>query len=40
MTGELDSSFEAMHYERLGDDKVHCHLCAHDCRIATGKRGI
>ena len=40
MTPDLDSSFEAMHYERLGDEKVHCHLCAHDCRVAQGKRGI
>jgi pyruvate formate lyase activating enzyme len=40
MTPELDSSFEAMHYEKLGEDRVHCHLCAHDCRIMPGKRGI
>lgn len=31
---------EAMHYEALGEGRVHCHLCAHDCRIAEGKRGI
>jgi pyruvate formate lyase activating enzyme len=31
---------EAMHYEALGGDKVHCHLCAHDCQVSDGKRGI
>jgi pyruvate formate lyase activating enzyme len=29
-----------MHYESLSDDQVNCHLCAHDCRISPGKRGI
>jgi pyruvate formate lyase activating enzyme len=31
---------EAMHYEALADGKVHCHLCAHDCQVPKGKRGI
>jgi len=31
---------EAMLYEKLTDDRVQCHLCAHECRIAEGKRGI
>jgi len=31
---------EARLYEALGDGKVRCHLCAHRCTIAPGKRGI
>lgn len=31
---------EAGFYERLGDGKVHCRLCAHECVIVPGKRGI
>jgi pyruvate formate lyase activating enzyme len=31
---------EAMLYERLADDRVRCHLCAHRCLIADGKMGI
>ena len=31
---------EAMLYERLSDDQVRCHLCAHRCTIADGKKGI
>ena len=31
---------EAMLYERLGDNKVHCSLCAHRCKISPGKRGF
>jgi len=31
---------EALLYEKLGDQKVQCHLCAHRCRINPGKRGI
>lgn len=31
---------EAMFYEKIGDDKVHCSLCAHRCKIASGKRGF
>jgi pyruvate formate lyase activating enzyme len=29
-----------MLYERLSDQRVHCHLCAHECEIAEGRRGI
>ena len=29
-----------MHAESLGDGRVHCLLCAHDCQVAEGKRGI
>ncbi|MDI9394402.1 MAG: AmmeMemoRadiSam system radical SAM enzyme [Euryarchaeota archaeon] len=31
---------EAMFYEKIGDNKVHCGLCAHRCKIASGKRGF
>jgi len=31
---------EARLYEKLGEAKVRCHLCAHHCTIADGKRGI
>jgi len=31
---------EARLYEKLGEDRVRCHLCAHRCTIADGKRGI
>ncbi len=31
---------EAMFYEKLGGDVVHCHLCSHRCKIIEGKRGI
>ena len=31
---------EAMLYERLSDQRVHCHLCNHHCRIGEGKRGV
>lgn len=31
---------EAMLYEKLGDDKVRCDLCAFHCVIANGKKGI
>ena len=36
----IDVIREAMFYEKLGDNKVHCNLCAHSCRIAPGKRGF
>jgi pyruvate formate lyase activating enzyme len=32
--------YEARLYEKLGNAKVKCHLCAHRCTIAAGKRGI
>lgn len=31
---------EAMFYERLGEGKVRCFLCAQHCTISPGKRGI
>jgi len=31
---------EAMLYEKLGDGRVRCNLCAHRCVIAPGRRGI
>jgi len=31
---------EAMFYEKLGEKKVRCFLCAHHCHIQEGKRGI
>jgi pyruvate formate lyase activating enzyme len=32
--------FEARFYEKLTDHKVQCHLCAHECKIDPGKRGL
>jgi pyruvate formate lyase activating enzyme len=31
---------EAMFYEKIGEKKVRCFLCAHHCLIRDGKRGI
>lgn len=31
---------EALLYEKIGNNKVQCHLCAHQCRIASGHFGI
>lgn len=31
---------EALLYEKLPDNRVHCYLCAHHCRISEGKKGI
>ena len=31
---------EARLYEKLSNDRVRCHLCAHRCTIADGKKGI
>ena len=31
---------EAMLYEKLSDQRVHCYLCHHHCRIGEGKRGV
>ncbi len=31
---------EALLYEKLEDLAVRCHLCAHRCRIAEGKKGV
>jgi hypothetical protein len=31
---------EAMFYEKLENNKVHCGLCSHRCRIAPNKRNF
>ncbi|MBP7087779.1 MAG: AmmeMemoRadiSam system radical SAM enzyme [Candidatus Omnitrophica bacterium] len=31
---------EAVLYEKLDNNKVHCYLCSHHCRILPGKRGL
>jgi len=31
---------EAFLYEKIGNGKVKCHLCAHNCSISPGRRGI
>jgi pyruvate formate lyase activating enzyme len=31
---------EAMLYEKLDNNMVHCFLCAHQCKVAEGKAGI
>jgi pyruvate formate lyase activating enzyme len=31
---------EARFYEKVGEGKVLCHLCAHECKIDPGKRGL
>ena len=31
---------EARFYEKKEEGKVHCHLCAHECKIDPGKRGL
>lgn len=31
---------EAMFYKKLGDDKLQCYLCRHECIISEGKTGI
>ncbi len=31
---------EAQLYEKIGGDRVHCHLCSHYCRIDKGVRGL
>jgi pyruvate formate lyase activating enzyme len=31
---------EAMFYDKLEGNLVHCHLCSHHCKINEGKRGI
>lgn len=31
---------EALLYEKLENDRVQCHLCAHECRIGEGRKGI
>ncbi|AKB80914.1 pyruvate formate-lyase 1-activating enzyme [Methanosarcina barkeri 3] len=36
----IDVIKEAMFYEKIGDNKVHCNLCAQSCKISQGKRGF
>jgi pyruvate formate lyase activating enzyme len=36
----IDVIKEAMFYEKIGNNKVHCTLCAQSCKIAQGKRGF
>jgi pyruvate formate lyase activating enzyme len=31
---------EARFYEKVEEGKVQCHLCAHECKIDPGKRGL
>jgi pyruvate formate lyase activating enzyme len=31
---------EAMLYEKLPEDRVHCSVCAHRCKINSGRRGL
>ncbi len=31
---------EAKLYEKLDEERVHCHLCAHECRIDAGRQGV
>jgi pyruvate formate lyase activating enzyme len=31
---------EALLYEKLSNNRVRCNLCAHNCIIANGKRGV
>jgi len=31
---------EALFYKKLENNKVHCELCAHNCTVADGKRGV
>jgi pyruvate formate lyase activating enzyme len=35
----MDTGREAMYYEAAGE-RIHCHLCPQDCRIAQGQRGV
>jgi pyruvate formate lyase activating enzyme len=30
---------EARYYDKLDDNRVHCHLCPHECTIAVGRTG-
>jgi pyruvate formate lyase activating enzyme len=36
----IDVIKEAMFYEKIGNNRVHCNLCAQSCKIAQGKRGF
>ncbi len=35
-----ESIQEALLFEKLADDQVRCHLCAHECRIAPDRKGL
>ena len=36
----IDVIKDAMLYEKIGDNKVHCNLCAQSCKIPPGKRAF
>ncbi|MBC7236208.1 MAG: AmmeMemoRadiSam system radical SAM enzyme [Chloroflexi bacterium] len=40
MATHHEATHEALLYEKLDKERVHCFLCAHHCRIPDGKRGI
>ena len=40
MTAAAGALHEARQYEKLGDNFVHCSVCAHRCRIKDGGHGI
>ncbi len=31
---------EALYYEKISKDKVHCHLCPYECVISDGRKGV
>lgn len=31
---------EALYYQKLGEQRVHCNLCPHECQISEGKTGL
>ncbi len=39
-TGAFRMKKEAMLYERIENKRVHCYLCAHECKIADSKLGV
>ncbi len=36
----MDDRREAMLYEKLEENKVHCYLCGHQCHIVEGRQGV
>lgn|GEM_PF-3115807 len=38
--GGRDMIKEAQLWEKLDQQKVHCYLCAHECRIPEAKLGV
>ena len=38
-TGKKTGVKEAKYFEKLGEKKVQCHLCPHECRVADLERG-